>query len=152
MTYSLAILIGLIAGLRAFMAPAAVSLGAWLGWFSLAGTPLAFMGSIWAVAAFGLLAAAELVYDKRASTPSRKAPVGFGGRLVSGALVGAAAGAAHAMLVPALVAGIVGAVIGTYGGAAVRAMLAKSFGGDLPAALIEDAIAIGGALLIVHQL
>jgi uncharacterized membrane protein len=48
-----------------------------------------------------------------------------------------------------LVAGIVGAIIGTYGGAAVRARLATSFGRDLPAALIEDAVAVVGALLIV---
>ena len=40
-------------------------------------------------------------------------------------------------------------VIGTYGGAAVRARLAASFGKDLPAALIEDAVAVIGAVLIV---
>ena len=48
-----------------------------------------------------------------------------------------------------VVAGIVGAVIGTLGGRAVRARLAAAFGNDRPAALIEDLIAIGGALLIV---
>ena len=50
---------------------------------------------------------------------------------------------------PGFDAGVVGAVIGTYGGAAVRARLATSFGRDLPAALIEDVAAVGGALLIV---
>ena len=49
------------------------------------------------------------------------------------------------------VAGVVGAVIGTLGGAAVRAKLAQAFGRDLPAALIEDAVAIGGALAIVSM-
>ena len=43
-----------------------------------------------------------------------------------------------------------GAVLGTYVGAAFRAGLAKAFGKDLPAALIEDLVAIGGAWLIVH--
>ena len=42
-----------------------------------------------------------------------------------------------------------GAVLGTLGGAAVRAKLAQAFGRDLPAALIEDVVAIGGALAIV---
>ena len=43
----------------------------------------------------------------------------------------------------------VGAVVGTLGGAAARGKLAEAFGRDLPAALLEDAIAIGGAWLIV---
>ena len=48
-----------------------------------------------------------------------------------------------------MIAGIIGAVVGTYGGAAVRGRLAAAFGKDLPAALIEDVVAVGGALLIV---
>ncbi|HEV7660951.1 MAG TPA: DUF4126 domain-containing protein [Allosphingosinicella sp.] len=149
--YLLALAIGVIAGLRALTAPAAVAWAAYLqcGGFTLAATPLAFMGSIWAAIAFAALALLELVGDQLPSTPSRKVPMQFGARLVMGGLAGAAIGAAHQMLVAGLVAGIVGAVIGTYGGAAARAGLAKSFGRDLPAALIEDAIAIGGALLIV---
>ncbi|HYI48921.1 MAG TPA: DUF4126 family protein [Allosphingosinicella sp.] len=150
--YLLALLIGVVAGLRTMTAPAAICWAAFLGWFSLAGTPLAFMGSIWAVGAFTLLALLELVADQLPSTPSRKVPMQFGARLVTGGLSGAAIGAAHQMLVPGLVASIAGAVIGTYGGAALRAGLAKRFGRDLPAALVEDAIAIGGALLIVCHL
>lgn len=150
--YLLALAIGVVAGLRTFTPPTAIAWAAWLGWFSLAGTPLAFMGSIWAVGAFTALALFELVADQLPSTPSRKVPLQFGARLTMGALAGAAIGAAHQMLVPGLVAGIVGAVIGTYGGAALRGALAKAFGRDLPAALIEDAIAIGGALLIVCRL
>nr|WP_277874401.1 hypothetical protein [Leptolyngbya sp. FACHB-8] len=42
--------------------------------------------------------------------------------------------------------------MGTLGGAAVRSRLGKAFGRDLPAALIEDAIAIGGAILVVGLL
>ena len=53
------------------------------------------------------------------------------------------------MLIVGLVAGIVGAIIGTLGGKTVRGKLAASFGQDRPAALIEDAVAIIGALLIV---
>ena len=47
------------------------------------------------------------------------------------------------------VLGAIGAVIGTLGGAAARLRLAKGLGRDLPAALIEDAVAIVGALAIV---
>lgn len=47
-----------------------------------------------------------------------------------------------------LLAGIVGAVIGALGGRDFRARLARAFGSDRPAAFIEDAVAIGGALLI----
>jgi uncharacterized membrane protein len=39
--------------------------------------------------------------------------------------------------------------VGTLGGAAVRGKLAVAFGKDTPAALIEDAVAIVGAILIV---
>jgi uncharacterized membrane protein len=48
-----------------------------------------------------------------------------------------------------IVAGILGAVAGTLGGYEFRARLAKAFGKDTPAALIEDVIAIAGAILIV---
>ena len=152
MIYLLAVLIGVIAGLRAMTAPAAVAWAAWLGWFSLAGTPLAFLSTPWAVGVLSVLAIGELINDQRPGTPSRKVPVQFGGRLVMGALSGAAIGAAAGMLVPGLVAGVLGAVLGTYGGAAVRASLAKGFGRDLPAALIEDAVAIAGAAAIVSML
>ena len=142
--------IGFIAGLRAMTAPAAVAWAAWLLWLPLEGTPLAFMGSVWAVGIFTLLALFELVSDQLPSTPSRKVPVQFGTRLLMGGLCGAAIGAATGILLAGLACGVVGAVLGTWLGAAFRAALAKAFGKDLPAALIEDLIAIGGAYLIVH--
>jgi uncharacterized membrane protein len=43
-----------------------------------------------------------------------------------------------------------GAVIGTLGGHAFRARLAAAFRNDRLAALIEDAVAIAGALLAVR--
>jgi len=55
-------------------------------------------------------------------------------------------------LVAGLIAGAIGAVIGTYGGAYIRSALAARFGQDRPAALIEDAVAIIGAYLIVASL
>ena len=150
--YLLALGIGFIAGLRAMTAPAAVAWGAYLLWLPLAGTALAFMGSIWAVGIFTLLALFELIGDQRPSTPSRKVPVQFGTRLLMGALCGAAFGAVAGVLLAGLACGVVGAVLGTYIGAAVRGALARAFGRDLPAALIEDLVAIGGAFLLVRGL
>ncbi|WP_275790365.1 DUF4126 family protein [Pararhizobium gei] len=145
----LALLIGIVAGLRAMTAPAAVAWAASLGWLDISQTPLAFMGYRWTPWILTVLAVGELITDQLPSTPSRKVPIQFATRIVTGALSGAVVGAAGGSFLLGLVAGIVGAIIGTYGGAAVRAKLAASFGRDLPAALIEDAVAVGGALLIV---
>ncbi|MBB2792795.1 UNVERIFIED_ORG: putative membrane protein [Rhizobium pisi] len=145
----LALLIGVISGLRTMTAPAAVAWGAALGWLDVSQTPLAFMGYRWTPWIFTILAVVELVADQLPSTPSRKVPMQFSARIVSGALVGATIGAASSLLFGGLVAGVIGAVIGTYGGAALRGRLAASFGRDLPAALIEDAVAVIGAALIV---
>jgi uncharacterized membrane protein len=78
--------------------------------------------------------------------------VQFATRLLMGALCGAAVGAAAGVLLAGLACGVVGALLGTYLGAAFRAGLARAFGKDLPAALIEDAIAIGGAYLLLRGL
>jgi uncharacterized membrane protein len=147
--YLLALLIGGVAGLRTMTAPAAVSWAAYLGWLPLQNTPLAFLGYVAVPYILTVLAIGELVADQLPKTPSRKVPVQFGARIVSGALSGAAIGAAGGVLAGGLVAGIVGAVIGTLDGAEARGRLARAFGRDMPAALIEDAVAIVGAYLIV---
>lgn len=146
--YLLALLIGIVAGLRAMTAPALVSWAAYLGWINLNGTWLAFLGNAWTHWVLTLLALGELVTDQLPSTPSRRVPVQFGTRIVTGGLSGAAIGAGSGALVGGLLAGIAGAVIGTLGGSAFRARLAAAFGSDRPAAIIEDLVAIGGALLI----
>ena len=148
----LALLIGIIAGLRAMTAPAAVSWAARLGWLNLAPTSLAFLGYAFTPWIFTALALAELVTDQLPTTPSRTVPVQFGTRILTGGLSGGAIGAAHGQFVPGVVVGVVGAVIGTLGGRAMRGRLAASFGQDRPAALIEDAVAIGGAFLIMSAL
>lgn len=145
----LAVLMGAVAGLRAMTAPAAVAWAASLGWLDISQTSLAFMGYRWTPWILTILAFGELVTDLLPRTPSRKVPIQFGARIIAGALSGAVIAAAGGSLALGPFAGIVGAVIGTYGGAALRAKLAASFGRDLPAALIEDVLAIGSALLIV---
>jgi uncharacterized membrane protein len=145
----LAFLIGIIAGLRSLTAPAAVSWAAQLGWLPLANTPLAFLGYPVTSYILTALAVGELITDQLPKTPSRKSPPGFIARIVTGGLCGAAFGAAGGALIIGLVAGVAGAVVGTLGGYEARVRLARAVGKDLPIALLEDAIAIGGAYLIV---
>ena len=149
MTFLVALLIGVVAGSRTMTAPAAVAWGAWLGWIDLSPTWAAFMGSGWALAVFSVLALAEYVTDQLPSTPSRKVPAQFGGRIVSGGFCGAVLGAAVGASPIGLVAGVIGAVAGTLGGAALRGRLAAAFGSDRPAAFLEDAAAIALGLLAV---
>ena len=148
----LPLLIGVIAGLRAMTAPAAISLAASAGRLDLTTTNLAFLGYAYTPWIFTVLALVELVTDQLPTTPSRTVPIQFGTRILMGGLTGGAIGASGGALMPGVIAGIVGAVIGTLGGRAVRARLAAAFGSDRPAAVIEDVIAIGGAFLIVAVL
>lgn len=147
----LSFLIGIIAGLRALTPLAVISWAAHLGWLQLQDTWLAFLGFAASAYIATALALGELVNDKLPKTPSRKVPMQFGARIVVGALCGAALAAPGRAAVAGLFAGAVGAVVGTLGGAAARARLAGAFGKDLPAALLEDAVAIGGAVLIVSR-
>jgi uncharacterized membrane protein len=145
----LAFLIGAIAGLRAFTAPAAVSWAARLGWISVAGTPLAFLGFKATPYIITALALVELVNDQLPRTPSRTVPAQFIPRVLFGAVSGAAIGESLDSVWIGLVCGAIGAVAGTLGGAALRGKLAAAFGKDLPAGLLEDAVALAGAALIV---
>jgi len=147
----IAFALGFVSGLRTFTAPAAVSWAARLGLMALSGTPLAFMGFKYTPIIFTIAAIGELIADKLPTTPSRKAPLGFIARIVSGCLVGASAGAASGSIVFGLIAGAVGAVAGTLGGSALRARMAAMFGKDLPAALLEDALAIVLAIILVTR-
>jgi uncharacterized membrane protein len=148
--YVLPFLIGAVAGLRSLTAPAAVSWAARLGWLPLGGTSLAFLGFAATPYILTVLAVGELVNDKLPRTPSRKAPAPFIARVLTGALCGAALGVASHVLLGGLVAGALGAVVGTLGGFEFRSRLVSAFGGnDLPVALLEDVVAIGGALWIV---
>jgi uncharacterized membrane protein len=146
-----AFLIGMVAGLRALAPAAVISWAAHLGWLHLEGSWVSFLGhplTLWIVTALAVL---ELVIDKLPATPSRTASMGFGARIAMGALCGAALGSAGQFLVAGLFAGAIGAIAGTLGGAEGRARLAKAIGKDLPAALVEDICAIGGAILIAAR-
>jgi len=148
----LALLIGIIAGLRAFTAPTAIAWAAHLGYLPVSGTHLSWLSSWITVVIFSALCLFELVNDQNPKTPSRKVPPQFIARVIFGGFSGAAIGLAFGSLLGALLAGVIGAVIGTLGGAAVRGKLAAAFGRDLPAGLLEDVVALAGAAIIVSRL
>jgi uncharacterized membrane protein len=148
----LAFKIGVIAGLRSLTAPAAVCLAAQLGWIDLRQSPLAFMGSNIACWVFGLLAVVELVMDKLPFTPSRLTPGPLGARILLGGLAGATlVSAASPAVIIGAISGAVGGIVGALAGYQARVNAAK-FLPDLVVALIEDAIGVGGALLIVSNI
>ncbi|WP_127753599.1 DUF4126 family protein [Devosia sp. 1566] len=149
MIYLLALLIGVVAGLRAVTPLAAVSWAAALGWIDLSNSWASFMGSAITPWIFTILAVLELVTDQLPQTPSRKVPMQFGARIVTGAFSGAVLGISGDGLIGGLIAGAIGAVLGTLGGAELRARMAAAFGSDRPAGLVEDVIAIVLAFAIV---
>src|SRR5262249_46494 len=124
----------------------------YLGWIHLENTPLAFLGATITPYLFTVAAIGELINDKLPKTPSRKAPPAFIARIVMGSLSGAALGAPADNLIGGPIAGLVGAIGGTMGGYNFRVGLVNATGGkDLPIALLEDAIAVFGAILIVSR-
>jgi uncharacterized membrane protein len=145
--------IGIVAGLRSLTAPAVVAWAAHLDWLHLAGSPLAFMGSIWTLAIFTILALVELVTDQLPKTPARTKPGPLGFRIVMGLLTGAClgiAGGSSAWL--GAIAGAVGAIVGALGGyrARVRSVQALRVP-DFAIAIPEDLVAIGLGLLLVSR-
>jgi uncharacterized membrane protein len=145
-----ALLIGMVAGLRALTAPAVVSWAAFLGWIDLDNKWLHWIGHPATVAVLTVLAVVELVTDQLPKTPSRKTPPQFITRVITGGFAGAVLGAAYHFTWSSLGAGVVGAVLGTLGGYEFRSRLAAAAGRDLPIALLEDVVAVGGGFLIVY--
>jgi uncharacterized membrane protein len=142
-TFINAFLLGIASGLRALLGLAAVSWAAHFGILQLEHTWLAFLGYALTPYILTLMAIGELVNDKLPKTPSRLVPPQFIARIVTSALCGFAIGLSGRGVILGLVAGIIGAVAGTFGGAKARGLLSKRFGRDLPAALLEDAVAVG---------
>jgi uncharacterized membrane protein len=146
----LALLIGVVAGLRALTPPAVVAWGAALGWLPLDGTWAQWVGHPITVTVLTILLVVELVTDQLPSTPARTVAPQFAARLLTGAFAGAVIGAGSHHTISALGAGIVGAVLGTLGGYQARRRLVAANGGhDLPIALSEDAVAVLGGFAVV---
>jgi uncharacterized membrane protein len=135
-SYVAAALLGVVAGLRTFTAPAVF-------WLMRHRSPVAYI--------LGLLALLEFAGDLSPRTPARTGAIGLSARVISGAFCGGAitAPAGHSLFLGAL-CGAIGAVVGAYAGLAVR-VRAIALIGRIPAALIEDFIAIAGAVAIVTE-
>jgi uncharacterized membrane protein len=149
----LALLIGVVAGLRALTPLAVVAWGtsAYLHWIPVDDRVLQWVGHPVTVGIFTVLALVELVTDQLPKTPSRKSTPQFLTRLITGGFAGAVLGGGLGHPFASLGAGVIGAVIGTLGGYEFRSRLVKATGGrDLPIALLEDVIAVGGGFLVAY--
>lgn len=149
--------IGISAGLRTMTAPATVAWAAHLGWINLAGSPLGFMGSAWAVTLFTIAALVEYVIDLLPSTPPRTRPFGLTCRVATSLLAGACLGVAEGTTgvgVPlsALLAAVA-AIAGAFGGFQVRTRLVRALRvPDAVIAIPEDLVAIGLGLLCCFEI
>jgi len=147
----LALLIGVVAGLRAFTAPAVLAWAAFLHWINLSGTWASWMGHWATVAVLTVLAVAELVSDKMPTLPSRKSAPQFVVRIATGAFAGAVLGTAWGYRWGSLGAGMIGAVLGTLGGFATRtALVAANEGRDRPIAFGEDVVAVIAGVAVAY--
>lgn len=139
-----AVCLGLVTGARTFLAPALLSGYALLFAPDAVIGPFEWLGEWWAFVPLATLALLELWGDKLPRTPSRTQTGGVLARLISGSVTGAAVGG-----IPTAIAGIAGAAAGAYGCAALRAVLSQRLGSDMRGALVEDALALLGGVLVL---
>jgi len=144
-----ALVLGVVCGLRSMVGLAAASWAANRQQIPLEGTWLSFLGFRFTPYITSLLAIGEVINDKLPKTPSRLVPPQFGGRVAMGALTGSAIGLSQGHLIIGALSGIIGSVVGTLAGAKARAFVAKLFGRDLPAALLEDILAVALAVVAI---
>jgi uncharacterized membrane protein len=150
----LAFLIGCVTGLRSMTGPAVVCWGAHLGWLRLGGSPLAFLAHPASLILFSVLAVGELIADKLPQIPKLTDPAPLAVRAIFGAACGAAIFAsAEQSLLTGAVMGAIGGIAGSYSGYFLRRWLtAEKRLPDLPVALLEDLVAVGGGLILVSRL
>jgi uncharacterized membrane protein len=151
-TYLNAFQIGVIAGMRSMTAPALVS-------YKLSRTEpdplpdsaLHFITSFKAATTFAVLAGGELIGDKLPNTPDRTAFPQVTGRILSGALCGAALLKADGQpLAYGAVLGALGATVGSFAFFHLRRWLTHEKGlPDAAVAVAEDGLAIGAGWLVV---
>jgi uncharacterized membrane protein len=128
------LLLGFLAGLRTFTAPAVL-------WLMRRDTPLAY--------ALGVLALVEYIGDLYPKAPARTRPVGLIARACSGAFCGwTVASLSSAPVAGAVLAGAVAAIIGAYVGLAIRSR-AITLIGRVPAGLLEDVITAAASVAVV---
>jgi uncharacterized membrane protein len=142
-------LLGVVTGMRS-MTPMAV-----LCWFAYVGhLPVDGTWAYWtakpAIAiAFTVLAVAELIADKLPQTPDRISIASLLVRLFFSGLLGAIVAAGlDGPGIEGVILGVLGMLVGAYGGFLVRRDIVQRFHlKDWSVALVEDAIAVGCAVL-----
>jgi len=149
----IAFAIGVVAGLRSLTAPAVVAWAAHSGWIDLHNSALSFMGSIWSVAIFTILALVELVGDQLPQAAPRTGAMGLPPRIVTGALCGAClAQAGGAALWLGALLGAIGGVIGAFAGYHARVGLVRGLKvSDIAIAIPEDIVAIGLGIFLASR-
>ncbi len=137
LTLLAALLLGFAVGLRTFTGPAVL----WL----------VRHGGAWAYV-LGALALLEYAIDLHPGAGARTQPRGLIPRIVSGAFCGWAVSSSStgAFIAIAIVVGAVSAVIGAHVGLAARLKLIATIG-RVPAAFVEDAVAIAVAVAGVYS-
>ena len=135
-------------------APALVAWAAHIGWMRLTDSPLAFMGSRWAVAIFTVAALGEDIVDLLPAAPARTSAFPLVARIVVGLLTGASAAIAGGFLLwIGGLGGAIGAIAGAFGGYRTRVGMVRALHvPDAAIAIPEDAVAIGLGLLLVSIL
>ncbi len=153
-TYLNAFQIGVIAGMRSMMAPALVSYKLSHATPNpLLDSPLHFMTSSKTMTTLAVLAGGELIGDKLPNTPDRTVLPQVSGRLVSGALSGAALTEADGQpLAIGAVLGALGAAVGTFAFFQLRHWLTHEKGLSDPwVAVAEDALALSAGWLTISE-
>jgi uncharacterized membrane protein len=146
--------LGVLAGMRSMTAPALLS-------HSLSNNPtkklgksrLRFMQSPTTAKVLTVMAGGELIGDKLPNAPDRTAPPILGGRIIAGALVGAATyKASGGKPLKGALLGSAAAVASTYGMLALRKYLGKATGlPDIVWGLTEDATTITSGLALLKD-
>lgn len=148
-----ALCLGGLTGLRAFTPVTVLVWALHLYHLRILGSPLYFLHKTWPLVVLTILAVAELIVDKLPNTPSRLRLPGMIGRVIFGAVCGVVSGQAWgASWQTSAAAGLVGAIGGAVVGYEIRKGWVKTLHWhDLPVALIEDAVAIGGSILVISR-
>ena len=145
--------LGGFTGLRAFTPITVLVWTLHIYHLKILGSPLYFLHTMPAIIILTILAVAELIADKLPFTPSRLRLGGMIGRVIFGTACGILSGQVWgASWQTCAAAGLIGAIIGAKLGYEARVGTVRSLHWhDFPAALIGDAIAIGGSILVVSR-
>ena len=147
--------LGVVAGMRALIAPALLSHKLVRTYpTKQPGRPIHYLAMPPASLALKVLAGGEIIGDKLPNVPDRTIPVQFAARVASGATCGGFLSQAEGADIPAgVVAGGIGTVVGTLAFYHLRQWLHHGLGlPDPVVALAEDALAISLGWSIVNSL